>query len=54
MRTFYIQRWTEDLPDILWDKDEVREENDVFVDAREATSESGGLLEMVKLLGIRI
>lgn len=52
MRTVYIRRWTEDVPDILWGDEEVRRENDVFIDGREATSESGGLLEVVQMLGL--
>ncbi|KAM0721128.1 hypothetical protein Q7P37_003414 [Cladosporium fusiforme] len=54
MRTVYIQRWTEDLKEFTetrGGKQGVREENDAFIDAREATSESGGLLELVQLLG---
>lgn len=52
MRTVYIRRWTEDVPEILWGDEEVRQENDVFIDGREATSESGGLLEVVQMLSV--
>ena len=43
MHTAYIQRWTEDLSE---DMQVVKAENDFFVDAREATQNEGGLLEV--------
>lgn len=32
--------------------DAVRKENDVYIDARTATSTSGGLLELARMLGL--
>lgn len=54
MQTVYIQRWTEDHDEMLHSdlKEEIQEENDVFIDARLASNESGGLLELVKILGV--
>lgn len=59
MRTVYVQRWTEDLE--AWEERHaedfhqvVRSENDAFIDAREATSESGGFLELAELLGLSL
>jgi hypothetical protein len=57
MRTVYLQRWCEDLD--TW-SDRVgedfhkvmRAENDAFIDARSATSVSGGLLELAEMLGL--
>lgn len=55
MRTVYIQRWTEDLssgPDGSWEEFHlaVRDENDEYIDGRTATSESGGFLELARML----
>lgn len=47
MRTAYLQRWTEDPNE---DMEIVREENEIFIDARKSTSQSGGLLELSDLL----
>lgn len=47
MRTVYLQRWSEDGQE---DMAAVKAENDWFVDAREATSETGGLLEVCEIL----
>ena len=47
MRTAYLQRWTEDPNE---DMDIVRAENDIFIDARQATAESGGLFELVNMI----
>jgi 2-haloalkanoic acid dehalogenase type II len=47
MRTAYLQRWTEDLHE---DMAVVKSENDFFIDSRDATFSSGGLLELVELL----
>lgn len=60
MRTVYVQRWTEDLAEAAaegegsWEEfhDAVREENDVYIDARTATSTSGGFLELAKMLDL--
>jgi len=52
MQTVYIQRWTEDLPSVLEEEFNMKlhEENDVYIDGRTATHESGGLLDLVKIL----
>lgn len=57
MRTAYIQRWTEDwsgAADGTWEETHLRyrKENDIFVDGRTATGESGGFLELAKMLGL--
>lgn len=60
MRTVYVQRWTEDLGPATaegegcWEEfhDAVREANDVYIDARSATSTSGGFLELARMLGL--
>lgn len=53
-----MQRWTEDLQ--AWEERHaedfhqvVRSENDAFIDGRTATSESGGLLELAEMLGLK-
>jgi hypothetical protein len=58
MRTAYIQRWTEDwssAADATWEEahERYREENDIFIDGRVATGESGGFLELAKMLGLQ-
>jgi hypothetical protein len=57
MRTAYIQRWTEDFlsaEDGTWAEahERYRDENDIFIDGRVATGESGGFLELAKMLGL--
>jgi hypothetical protein len=57
MRTAYIQRWTEDFlsaEDGTWGEayERHRDENDIFIDGRVATGESGGFLELGKMLGL--
>jgi hypothetical protein len=57
MRTAYIQRWSEDwssAADGTWEEahESYREENDIFIDGRVATGESGGFLELAKMLGL--
>lgn len=47
MRTVYVQRWSEDAYE---DMQLVKKENDFFVDAREATSQEGGMLEVYSIL----
>lgn len=47
MRTAYLQRWTED-PHV--DMTAVQAENDIFIDSRDATSGSGGLLHLAEFL----
>lgn len=59
MRTAYIQRWTEDLSsgdDNTWEEfhTAAREDNDVFIDGRTATGESGGFNELAKMLGLSL
>jgi 2-haloalkanoic acid dehalogenase type II len=46
MRTCYLRRWTEDLEENFGG---VEEENDWFVDCREATAERGGLGRVAEL-----
>jgi hypothetical protein len=48
MQTVYLQRWTEDLHE---DMKVVKAENDIFIDSRDATSNSGGLLKLAEILG---
>jgi 2-haloalkanoic acid dehalogenase type II len=48
MQTVYLQRWTEDLHE---DMEAVTAENDIFIDSRDATSNSGGLLKLAEILG---
>jgi len=57
MQTVYVQRWTEDFDD--WSNrvgedfhDVLKAENDAFIDGRSATSESGGFLELARMLGL--
>ena len=57
MRTAYIQRWTEDFlsaEDGTWGEahERYRDETDIFIDGRVATGESGGFLELGKMLGL--
>jgi hypothetical protein len=57
MRTAYIQRWSEDwssAADGTWEEahESYRNENDIFIDGRVATGESGGFLELAKMLGL--
>lgn len=57
MRTAYIQRWSEDWSSAAngtWEEahESYREENDIFIDGRVATGESGGFLELAKMLGL--
>lgn len=47
MRTAYLQRWTEDLNE---DLEVVRQENEIFIDARRNMAETGGLCELADLL----
>lgn len=49
LRTVYLQRWSEDTQE---DMAVVRGENDWFVDARPATRDGGGLLEVCEVLGL--
>lgn len=48
MKTIYVHRWTED-PDL--DMSLLREEFDAFVNGRNTTSTSGGLVDVAGLLG---
>lgn len=48
MHTVYLQRWTEDPQE---DMTAVRAENNIFIDGLQAKSESGGLLELLELVG---
>ena len=48
MSTVYLQRWTEDLRE---DMDAVRAENDIFIDSRNATATTGGLVTLTEMLG---
>lgn len=57
MRTVYVQRWTEDLD--AWNErhaedfhETIRKEQDAFIDARSATSVSGGFIELARMLGL--
>jgi hypothetical protein len=57
MRTVYVQRWSEDLSSAAeggWEDfhSAVRAANDAFIDGRLATSDSGGFLELVAILGL--
>lgn len=47
MRTVYLQRWTEDPKENM---EVVRAENDWLVDARQATKEAGGMMEVCRFL----
>ena len=48
MQTVYLQRWTEDLHEVM---EVVKAENALFIDSREATPHSGGLLRLAEMLG---
>lgn len=50
METIYIRRWTEDGLEFVTGDEQVRKESDMYIDGRETTSESGGLLELVQVL----
>jgi hypothetical protein len=47
MQTVYLQRWTEDLQE---DMTRVDAENDMFIDCRQATRESGGLIALADVV----
>ena len=48
MHTVYLHRWTEDAQE---DMDAVKAENALFIDGRETTRTSGGLLRLLERLG---